>query len=363
MPNAKKKKLYVLCKENKPESAVVVDEEYVIQRKNDSEEVMTQFACGKCLVGEIKISFEQRDLDCKIDVVCDECGNDELNDSEVTDDAPVNNTTVYSNMENGYDDMNRFLGNMSMGPIEDEYYHYAAVVTDTVSVKAASVLQSSINDVKKRYSQQLKVAPDKDGVYNIRVFFDWSFYKEGPKKMFAIGVVIDAETGLVIDYETVSRYCEQCTKKRNALTTDTINKNEFDAWFTQHKDECMKNYAGNTTGMETAAAMKLFGRSLDRKLRYKVFISDGDNTTYHALCRMNGGEGPYGNVKVEKEQVMCDYNVGYKESNVVTLLGFPNSPTTITNTHLELTHSKRQMLTNKRKRKRDELVVNGADHT
>lgn len=61
-----------------------------------------------------------------------------------------------------------------------------------------------------------------------------------------------------------------------------------------------KNYEGSSGGMEAAAAVKLFGQSMENNLRYKVFISDRDSSAFDAVCKMNDGEGPYGDVKVEK---------------------------------------------------------------
>ncbi|KAK3878412.1 hypothetical protein Pcinc_016996 [Petrolisthes cinctipes] len=60
--------------------------------------------------------------------------------------------------------------------------------------------------------------------------------------------------------------------------------------------------------METAAALKLFGRSLDKYIRYTVFISVGDSSAYTAVCNMNNGKGPYDGVKVEKGE--CINHVG-----------------------------------------------------
>lgn len=60
--------------------------------------------------------------------------------------------------------------------------------------------------------------------------------------------------------------------------------------------------------MEAAAAMRLFSRSLDMKMRYTVFISDGDSSAYNAVCNMNDGKGPYNGIPIEKGE--CINHVG-----------------------------------------------------
>lgn len=47
-----------------------------------------------------------------------------------------------------------------------------------------------------------------------QVVFSWQ--KRGHTSLLATGAVCEAETCLVLDYETISKFCENCTKKENA---------------------------------------------------------------------------------------------------------------------------------------------------
>lgn len=156
------------------------------------------------------------------------------------------------------------------------------------------MLKKSVQAAKQQYS------PDKDGIYNVRVIYDGSWQKRGHTSKLAVGAVIDAEIACVLDYETVSKFCEVCEKKQNCVKRGKVSQQEFDQWLTDHKDKCMKNYEGSSGGMEAAAAMKLFSRSLDNNMRYTVFISDGDSSAYTAVCNMNDGKGPYNGMKIKK---------------------------------------------------------------
>lgn len=83
---------------------------------------------------------------------------------------------------------------------------------------------------------------------------------------------------MVLDYETMCRYCEVCTKKGTAKKQGKVSKEEFERWMMGHKNKCMKNYEGSSGDMEAAIAVKLFSRSLYKNIRYTVFISDGDSS-------------------------------------------------------------------------------------
>ncbi|KAK4329594.1 hypothetical protein Pmani_000069 [Petrolisthes manimaculis] len=148
-----------------------------------------------------------------------------------------------------------------MRPFAKKYNYYKSRVVDAAREKVKDVMNSAITAIKQLHSA-------KNGVYDIKVIYDGSWQKRGHTSNLAVGEVIEAETGLVIDYETVSKYCEKCTKKENAMKRKEISKDDFEVWLVGHKEECKKNYEGSSGGMEAAAAVKLFGRSLDNNLRY-----------------------------------------------------------------------------------------------
>ncbi|MPC10112.1 hypothetical protein E2C01_002740 [Portunus trituberculatus] len=54
------------------------------------------------------------------------------------------------------------------------------------------------------------------------------------------------------------------------------------------------NYEGTSGGMEAAAALRMWGRSLHHNMRYIHFVSDGDSSAFKVVKGSNNGEGPYG---------------------------------------------------------------------
>ena len=65
---------------------------------------------------------------------------------------------------------------------------------------------------------------------------------------------------------------------------------DFLAWKESHESKCESNFYGGSGSMGTMGLVKIFKYSLDYKLRYKHFVSDGDNRPLASLMK----EKPYG---------------------------------------------------------------------
>ena len=116
---------------------------------------------------------------------------------------------VYSTMATGlgFTNFHTLTGMLSLKPLHKKYWEVRSSVCDAVKEKVDEVLANSIEGVKRHYS------PDNDGIYNVKVIFDGSWQKRGHTSTLAVGAIVEAETGCVIDYEVVSKYCELCVKK------------------------------------------------------------------------------------------------------------------------------------------------------
>ncbi|GFW72786.1 uncharacterized protein TNCV_1266291 [Trichonephila clavipes] len=62
--------------------------------------------------------------------------------------------------------------------------------------------------VRKHHEDLLGTA---NGVIDITVSYDGTWQKRGHSSLYGIGIVIDILTGLIIDYEILSKYCPECT--------------------------------------------------------------------------------------------------------------------------------------------------------
>ena len=196
-------------------------------------------------------------------------------DSQVKD-TPITRALVYSTLSVGLGTvgLHTLLGNMSMRPLHNNYGMLQSIVTNSVKEKVKDIMHKSIEAAKIHYT------PESDGIYNINVIYDGSWQKRGHTSKFAIGAVIEAETGCVNDYEVISKSCELFWKKEEGKKKGEISQGECDEWFPGHKEQCSKNYEGSRGGIEAAAAVSLFNRSLEKTTKRN------NNVYIHCSIRM-----------------------------------------------------------------------------
>ncbi|GFS49161.1 uncharacterized protein TNIN_490081 [Trichonephila inaurata madagascariensis] len=76
------------------------------------------------------------------------------------------------------------------------------------------VLKISSKFVGKHNEDLLDTA---NGVIDIVVSYDRTWQKRGHWSLYGIGIVIDILSGLILDYEIVSQYCQECTTANRDL--------------------------------------------------------------------------------------------------------------------------------------------------
>ncbi|GFW72868.1 uncharacterized protein TNCV_1267111 [Trichonephila clavipes] len=119
----------------------------------------------------------------------------------------------------------------------------------------------------------------------------------GHSSLYGIGIVIDILTGLIIDYEILSKYCPECTTAKRDLGE---NSAEYSIWYKSHQEECSENYVGSSNAMEVKAAEILWKRSIKNcGMRYEHLVRWCDAKTYQHLSSLN----VYGScIKIAKEE-------------------------------------------------------------
>ena len=68
-----------------------------------------------------------------------------------------------------------------------------------------------------------------DSVIDIAIGYDGSWHRRGFSSHYGIGVIIELNTGLVLDVHIMSNLCLICQK--GPKTTD----DNYDQWFNEHK--------------------------------------------------------------------------------------------------------------------------------
>lgn len=181
------------------------------------------------------------------------------------------------------------------------YKRYQERIQAIAEMKYKMVNDGVVKAIFEYYASELDIAPDSDGVLNIEVVFDGTWMTRGHSSLIGAGAVIEAHTGYVLDGHTLSRYCNACTYWERKVKEDRKLTAKYEKWKASHK--CQKNFLESSGKMEAAAAAVLWSRSLGKKLRYTVFVGDGDSSANKTVCELNNGEGPYiKDCKVVKEE-------------------------------------------------------------
>ena len=98
-----------------------------------------------------------------------------------------------------------------------------------------------------------------DDTIDLTVSYNGSLMTHGHKWQYGIGCVIEVMTGLAIDFQVMSLYCQRCAYA--STRHGGVNTRGFIEWFRTNEPECNKNYEGSSGGMEMKAAELLWLRS------------------------------------------------------------------------------------------------------
>ncbi|KAM7298335.1 lipase member M-like [Ixodes scapularis] len=92
---------------------------------------------------------------------------------------------------------------------------------------------------------------------DVCISYDGTWHKRGHTSHFGVGVAIELETGLVLDFSVQSKYCHGCELGPKE------DDEHFEEWAETHKATCQKNYEGSSNAMEVQAAATIFSRSIE----------------------------------------------------------------------------------------------------
>ena len=136
------------------------------------------------------------------------------------------------------------------------------------------------------------------GYINVMVSYDGTWHKRGHTSHTGVGMIIDVFTGLVLDYEVLSNFCQHCAARRFKM-----NEASFVEWQQLHEanGDCEKNFNGTAGMMEVMAAEILWRRSMSLGFRYITMVSDGDSKSYNHICSLDLYGTEY---KIEKEECL-----------------------------------------------------------
>lgn len=260
------------------------------------------FACPEC--GEKSVTFskgkKEYGLCSKLVVTCSSCNfrEERFSSPRVADETDFKIRPFEVNLRamkainsigKGATALSDFFAVMNIshrGLHHKTYQSHMTLMKEACSATAAECEDASVARVKELYAE-FGNAPG-----NVDVIYDGTWLTRGHKSHICVGCIIEMYSGLVIDHIVLSNFCLACT------TGPKEGEAGRSAWLIQHAPLCQKNVDCNAGQMEVEAALRLFGRSLEKhKLRYTTMLSDGDSRTFHALTENE----VYGYIKVAKK--------------------------------------------------------------
>ena len=119
---------------------------------------------------------------------------------------------------------------------------------------------------------------DPDQAIPCAVTVDGTWQRRGHMSKIGVVFVMSVVIGDILDYEVKSLVYHMCSK---AFHKCKDNENELMKWREKHQKYCQINHKGSYDSMESAAAVEIFCRSIERrKLKYITYVGDGDSNSF-----------------------------------------------------------------------------------
>lgn len=266
--------------------------EYLIVDKRNLSQLFEKLVCPNCNISGLKLGVTKKcGFNSKLTVECENCA-DSL--TSVSSSHQIPNDTEYDinrritkaflSISKGYAALEQFSMVMNMDCMSKDLFHKCSVrvqkLGKVAGIESLKKARARVREYCRRENNELT----EESVIDLAVSFDGSWHKRGFTSNYGVGSVIHIDTGLVIDYCVLSKFCRNCAITENALGEDSP---EFNMWYQGHVLDCDKNYDGSSPGMEVAAAEILWKRSIAYKFRYTTIVSDGDSKVFVHLQSLN----------------------------------------------------------------------------
>jgi len=147
-----------------------------------------------------------------------------------------------------------------------------------------SIAEKSMSEAAESLRKGKKTA-------DVGVSMDGTWQRKGFSSTLGVITAISIDSGKVLDIAILSKSCKGCTRMAKIAKTDPKH---HELWKLSHN--CNLNYTGSSPAMETAGALKIFGRSVEKHgLYYTEFYGDGDSKAFPAVQHIYGDEKPMKN--------------------------------------------------------------------
>lgn len=282
---------------------------YVLISQARIQEAFSKLRCGECC-GEITVATETNGFEVAVKIVCRDCEEDLSPEKAKTKHSSLNKRgmvteanviMVYQSLVNNYGlaGFNKTAAALGLKTWPSrKYMMYSTYLYHEMNQHCSKLMDEGYECIVEYY-RSIGIRPDSDGILNIDVSFDGTWLEQGRKSRIGVGCVSEINTGTIIDFEVLSKFCQVCTLRKKRFES----RSDFDTWKREeHESKCQNNYDGDPGRVEATTAVRMWNRSeVNKKLRYTVLVHAGESKAYIAVSKLKNNKGPYA-VPVTKEE-------------------------------------------------------------
>ncbi|CAN8031141.1 unnamed protein product, partial [Ixodes persulcatus] len=245
------------------------------------ETLVSALLCPVCRGLDLQLSESGKGVQVQFVVVCPDCGDvARTPHSSTIGHSRQNELVARISLASrecgiGYTKLtNFFAGINAPSPMHLRSYQDLGEKVHDASVRAASNVPYKLAAEAVRETRE----SDSGDLMDVCVTYDGTWHKRGHTSHVGVGVAIELETGLVLDYSVQSHYCHGCS------LGPAQGSDSHEDWAENHRAVCQKNFAGSANAMELQAADEIFRRSVQlHNLQYVTVLCDGDSKAFNML--------------------------------------------------------------------------------
>ena len=194
----------------------------------------------------------------------------------------VNRRSVLSSHQWGRAGLAKFCAGMELSPpVTKKAYNQNMKKVEQIAVKNAETLMceaaARLSQMASSEDEECVVNINGQSVTKVAVSIDGTWQKRGHSSKVGVVFAISVMTGEILDYEVKSLICKECSSHEHWDKTLP----DYLTWKNRHSAHCEINHVGSSEEMESAGAVLIFSRSIEkRKLIYSTFVGDGDSSCF-----------------------------------------------------------------------------------
>lgn len=178
----------------------------------------------------------------------------------------------------------KFCGLMDLPPpLQQSMYD---MIINNIHSAASNIAQLVLKQAVKEEQQEIKKENSSADLKKLFISGDGTWRKHGFTSLYGVAVLIGQFTGKVVDFLVKPSYYAQCN-----YWNKHKNTKQYEAWKSNHDQNCQINHEGSVGKMEVDAMIELFSRSVEKHgVMYTKYVGDGDSKSYTVIVNAK----PYG---------------------------------------------------------------------